>query len=96
MKTFCEDYARFRNDPAARPETIVILDEKPAEQPLYSEMQVFAALFRAAGIEAVIVDPEAIEARGTCLYFDGKPVEMIYNRHCDFYRKRPAEPHSQD
>ncbi|MGJ0486943.1 MAG: hypothetical protein ACR65R_20750 [Methylomicrobium sp.] len=89
LETFCKDYARFRNDPAARPKTIVILDEKPAEQPLYSEMQVFAALFRAAGIEAVIVDPEAIEARGTCLYFDGKPVEMIYNRHCDFYLQAP-------
>lgn len=89
MKTFCEDYARFRNDPAARPETIVILDEKPAEQPLYSEMQVFAALFRSVGIEAVIVDPETVEAQDTGLYLDGKPIGMIYNRHCDFYLQTP-------
>jgi hypothetical protein len=89
LETFCQDYARFRNDPAARPKRIVILDEKPVEQPLYSEMQVFAALFGSAGIEAVIVDPEVLETRDTGLYLDGKSVEMIYNRHCDFYLQTP-------
>jgi hypothetical protein len=69
---------------------IVILDEKPAEQPLFSEMQIFAALFRKAGIEAVIVDPAEIEAKDVGLYFDGKPIDMIYNRHCDFYLQTPG------
>jgi hypothetical protein len=89
LETFMEDYARFRGDPAARPETLLILDEKPVEQPLYPEMQVFAAFFGAAGIETSIVGPEALETRGDGLYFGGRAVDMIYNRHCDFYLKAP-------
>jgi len=90
LKTFYDDYARFRNVPESRPKTLVILDENPAEQPLYAEMQIFAALFNKAGIEAVIADPEAIEAKEGGLYLDGKPVDMIYNRHCDFYLESAA------
>jgi hypothetical protein len=90
LKTFCEDYADFRSDPTARPKTIVILDEQPVEQPLYPEMQIFAALFETAGIEAIIIDPGAVEAQDHGLYLGGKPIEMIYNRHCDFYLQTPA------
>ncbi|MEC4750085.1 hypothetical protein [Methylomicrobium sp. Wu6] len=90
LKTFFDDYARYLNDPSARPETLAILDENPAEQPLNSEMQVFAALFKKAGIDAVIADPAEIEAKDGGLYFAGKRIEMIYNRHCDFYLESPA------
>ena len=90
LNTFCDDYARYRSDPAARIKTLVILDENPVVQPLYPEMQAFAALFKKAGIEALIADPDAVEAQDGGLYLDGKPVEMIYNRHCDFYLESPA------
>lgn len=89
LKTFADDYASYRGDPSARPKKIVILDEKPAEQPLYAEMKVFAGLFEKAGIEAVIADPAKIKAEDGGLYLDGKCIEMIYNRHCDFYLDTP-------
>jgi hypothetical protein len=85
LKTFCDDYGRFRKDAATRPARIVILDENPAEQPLYPEMRIFALMFEKAGIETVIAPPEAIEVQECGLSFDSKPVDMIYNRHCDFY-----------
>ncbi|EIC28622.1 hypothetical protein Metal_0791 [Methylomicrobium album BG8] len=85
LKTFCDDYGLFRRNAVARPERIVILDENPTGQPLYSEMRIFVLMFEKAGIEAVIAPPEAIETQASGLSLGGKPVEMIYNRHCDFY-----------
>jgi hypothetical protein len=96
LKTFCEEYRGFCKNAAARPERIVILDEKPAEQPLYSEMRIFASMFEKAGIEAVIVPPEAIDVQGAGLSLGGKPVEMIYNRHCDFYLSSSSLDHIRE
>lgn len=90
VKTFCDDYASFRKEAEARPRLIVIVDENPEAQILYPEMQVFAALFADHGIEAAIAGPEALEARDDGLCYAGKAVDMIYNRHCDFYLQTPA------
>lgn len=90
VKTFCDDYARFRKEAEARPKFVVILDENPEAQPLYAEMRVFAALFEEHGISAAIAGPEALEAGDGGLYYAGKAVDMIYNRHCDFYLQTPA------
>ncbi|MGZ8215585.1 MAG: hypothetical protein ACXWTP_13920 [Methylosarcina sp.] len=87
LKTFIDDYALFRRDPGARPQCLVIVDETPQQQPLYSEMQVFERMFRRAGIDALIAAPEAIQAEDNGLFIDGKRIDMIYNRHCDFYLK---------
>jgi hypothetical protein len=89
LETFYNDYASFRKNPSARPGTVVIVDENPAEQPLYSEMQVFAHLFRKAGIDTAIADPAEIETKDDGLYFAGRRIETIYNRHCDFYLETP-------
>jgi len=65
--------------------TLVVLDENPQQQALYPEMKRFAGWLTAAGIEVHIVDPSelVVEERGVSLA--GKPVDLIYNRHCDFY-----------
>lgn len=96
LKTFCEDYGRFRKNAAARPERIVILDENPVGQPLYSEMRIFALMFEKAGIETVIAPPEAVEAQEGGLALGGKPVEMVYNRHCDFYLNSSSLDHIRE
>lgn len=90
LKDFIDDYALFRKNPDARPERIVILDEHPQQQPLYPEMRAFETLFRQAGIDAVIAAPEDILSDDKGLTVDGKRIDMIYNRHCDFYLKTPA------
>lgn len=85
LETFISDYASFRQNSAARPELIVILDEQPETQFLYPEMQVFAQLFRQAGIETAIAAPEDVTTKNAGIYLGNKRIDLIYNRHCDFY-----------
>ena len=59
--------------------------ECPAEQFLYPEMRAFAELFIAWGVPAEIVDPQQLEASADGVWLEGKPVDLVYNRHCDFY-----------
>jgi len=90
LKSFFNEFALFGKNPNAYPERIVILDEHPQEQPLYAEMLVFAALFRQAGIEVMIAGPEECIVKHNGLFIGDKRIDMIYNRHCDFYLKTSA------
>jgi hypothetical protein len=85
LQSFISEYRLFCKNPHAYPHFIVILDEKPETQFLYSEMQVFAQLFRQAGIETAIVAPENLSYKSDGIYFQHKRIDLIYNRHCDFY-----------
>lgn len=85
LNSFIDEFALFRKDANARPAFIVILDDHPEAQFLYPEMQVFENLFRQAGIDAVIASPESLTAKSNGLTIDDKRIDMIYNRHCDFY-----------
>jgi hypothetical protein len=71
------------------PERAVILDEQPQQQFLYPEMQAFADLFQRWGTEAAVVDPAELEAGPEGVWLAGERVELIYNRHCDFYLETP-------
>ncbi|MGR8934655.1 MAG: hypothetical protein ACU837_09740 [Gammaproteobacteria bacterium] len=90
LHSFLHEYALYCNRPGAHPKRIVIVDEQPQAQPLYAEMQVFAALFRQAGIDAAIASPEELKAGDDGLYLGAKRIDMIYNRHCDFYLQTAA------
>lgn len=85
LQTFSEEFKRFSNGKKEKPERIVILDENPAEQYLYPEMCAFANLFRAWGVACEIVDPQDLQAAAEGVWLDGRFVDLIYNRHCDFY-----------
>lgn len=67
------------------PQRLVILDDNPQEQFLYPEMQAFARLFEGWGIITDIVGPQQLTAGKDGVFLDGAPVDLIYNRHCDFY-----------
>jgi len=89
---FLADYALFAqaaNIAPAQAKTIAIIDQHPEGQFLYPEMQVFAALFKQAGIATIIADPSALMATDNGLYCSGQRIDMIYNRHCDFYLTTP-------
>lgn len=90
LQTFLNDYALFRRNPLARPELIVILDENPENQFLYPEMQIFAQLFDQAGIETAIISPEKLTHKSDGVYLGSKRIDLIYNRHCDFYLETAA------
>ncbi|MCK5354917.1 MAG: hypothetical protein KAJ63_07335 [Methyloprofundus sp.] len=85
LGTFINEYRLFRQDKNAYPQFIAIIDQEPQQQFLYPEMQIFAQLFEQAGIKTVIIDPSEIEAKNSQLYYQDQVIDLIYNRHCDFY-----------
>jgi hypothetical protein len=85
LQTFADEIYQFTKGCKSKPERIVIVDENPEEQHLYPEMQAFRDLFRAWGVAAEIADPQQLEASDQGVWLNGKVVDLIYNRHCDFY-----------
>jgi len=69
---------------------IAIVDDAPETQYLYPEFVLFQALFRRHGIEALIADPAALEARAGRLWCKGEAVDLVYNRLTDFALEEPA------
>lgn len=90
LASFLNEYSLFKGERNCRPSTLAIMDEHPESQFLYPEMQIFAGLFKRAGINAVIAAPERLRLGNGRLYFGEQAVDMIYNRHCDFYLQTPA------
>lgn len=93
LATFINEYCLFRRDNNARPKLIALIDSQPEEQFLFPEMQVFAKLFEQTGIRTVIIDPSQVMAKGAGLYYQDQAIDLIYNRHCDFYLTTPAMQH---
>jgi hypothetical protein len=78
--------AEWRSSRAtARPRTLAIVDENPHEQYLRKEFLLFAKLFSEAGTDAVICDPRELSGGAEGLTYQGRPVDMVYNRLTDFY-----------
>jgi len=67
------------------PQRVVIIDETPEKQFLYPEMRAFARLLGSWGLDAAIAAPEELAADASGVRLHGKPVDLVYNRHCDFY-----------
>lgn len=86
---FCAEMLSFSGRRFGRPRSIVILDEAPQEQFLYPEMQAFCDFFLEWGCRAAIVAPEELKSGPDGVTHNGEPVDMIYNRHCDFYLESP-------
>ncbi|MBK7415600.1 MAG: hypothetical protein IPJ38_11325 [Dechloromonas sp.] len=79
---FREEWRLERGDAPLK--RIAIVDEKPGEQFLAPEFELFRQLFAANGIDAVVADPSDFTRLGNQLMHEGKPVDMIYNRLTDF------------
>jgi hypothetical protein len=81
----------WRNFPAAkRPlRRIAILDEDPSDQPLYPEVVACRDWLQAQGLAVEIVAPEQLQADADGVSVAGKPIDLIYNRHCDFFLEEP-------
>lgn len=89
LTSFAEEMRGFNFGEARMPRRLAILDEEPEKQYLYQEMVVFAELFERTGIRAIIADPGGLTADAGGVTAGGERVELIYNRHCDFYLERP-------
>lgn len=79
---FREEWRLSRGDaPLTR---IAIVDEKPAQQYLAPEFELFRRLFARHGIAAVVADPADFTRVGSQLLHQGEVVDLIYNRLTDF------------
>jgi len=76
--------------PGARPRSIAIADERPREQFLYPEFELFRALFERSGIEAHICDTsELARSADGRLALGDQPVDLVYLRDTDFLLETP-------
>lgn len=85
---FREEWRLARGDQPLR--RIAIVDEKPAEQYLAPEFELFRQLFEVNGIATVIADPSEFTWDGAQLLHAGQPIDLVYNRLTDFSLDDPA------
>ncbi|MBI3376695.1 MAG: hypothetical protein HY017_33695 [Betaproteobacteria bacterium] len=69
---------------AGRPRTIAIVDETPETQYLYPEFLLVAHAIEHAGMKAMVAAPEELDFSEGVLRARGEPVDLVYNRLCDF------------
>ena len=70
---------------------IAIVDENPPAQKLFIEFLLYQDLFSRAGYTCVIADPKDLSIKGDRLVYQQKlEVDLIYNRHTDFYLSTPV------
>lgn len=65
--------------------TIAILDENPQGQKMYLEFLFYQELFIRAGFNCIIADPKDLKVKGERLFHEEIEVDLVYNRHTDFY-----------
>jgi len=65
--------------------TIAIMDEDVTGQFMYPEMKAYAELFEKDGRKVVVVSPEDLDLTDEGLFFKDCKIDLIYNRHTDFY-----------
>ncbi len=76
--------------PGVQLERLAIADERPREQFLLPEFELFVDLFRARGIEAEIADTAALaRAADGRLHAAGGPLDLVYLRDTDFLLEAP-------
>lgn len=87
---FRKEWHLARADAAVRPlARIVIVDQRPAEQYLAPEFELFRLLFEANGIGAMVADPAELSFDGERLRCRGQVVDLVYNRLTDFALEEP-------
>jgi hypothetical protein len=70
---------------------IVITDENPPEQRLFCEFEMYRELFTRAGYSSSIIDAKELMFHSGKLCSTGdQSVDLVYNRHTDFYLETPA------
>jgi len=87
--SFCKEYALWSrgNNKNEELKSIAILDEDLANVYWLPEFQLFKTLFEEKGITVCIADITEAEIVGNKLVIQGREIDLVYNRYCDFYLK---------
>jgi hypothetical protein len=88
VRTFVAEFEAVRGA-GARPALVAIADDRPREQFLYPEFELFASLFASAGIRAEICDTGELARSGGGLALRGERVDLVYWRDTDFALAAP-------
>lgn len=88
ISMFLEEWKLAGRQHALR--TIAIVDEEPTAQYFHAEFLMFQRLFEAHGVRAVIASPDSFTLRDGLLWHGDTPIDLIYNRLCDFLLETPA------
>lgn len=89
LGSFAQEWADFSRS-TARLQSVVILDERPEEQPFYPEMHACRDWLREQGLSAEIAAPEQLQISADGARLAGRKIDLIYNRHCDFFLEEPG------
>ncbi|MBF0159850.1 MAG: hypothetical protein HQL58_10015 [Magnetococcales bacterium] len=90
VNTFACEMGAFLGQSPTWPQRLVILDDQPEQQFLFPEMVALVDIFRQLGVTAIVADPSQLVMDGRGVYHEGDRIDLIYNRHCDFYLAEPA------
>ena len=71
------------------PRRIAIADDRPEAQYLYPEFLLAQRFLARRGMETVIADAEKLCFERGELLFEGRPIDLVYNRLVDFALERP-------
>jgi hypothetical protein len=85
--TFTAEFAAARPGVALR--RVAIADDRPAEQPLRSEFELFRLLFERAGVEASVCDVAQLERVPGGLALAGRALDLVYLRDTDWRLEAP-------
>lgn len=97
-ETFVQMFARefVQNHPTRTLGRVAIVDVAPREQFLYPEFMLFKALFERHGVQAAIAAPEELAFDGQQLSYQGRAIDLVYNRSTDFYLDTPSHAALRD
>jgi len=84
VDSLLSDYALARGE-GAKPTFAAIVDESPAEQYMYPEFLLFAEQLRDRGVESDVLDPREIDGGAAGVWWNGRRIDLIYNRLTDFW-----------
>lgn len=87
VEMFLQEWRLQRGDAALG--TLLVVDDRPDTQYLAPEFELFRQLFERHGLQSRVADPGQLQWREDTLWFDERPVDMIYNRLTDFYLSAP-------
>lgn len=68
---------------------VAVVDENVKQQPLLPEMRGCCDWLNQHGIAAHVASLEELQVQTDGVYLRGEKIDLIYNRHCDFYLETP-------
>jgi hypothetical protein len=88
LASFLREWRDFSSEKDLQ--SIVIVDEDPGQQALYPEMLACRDWLRSQGLQVEIAAPEQLNAGPGGVSCQGQRIDLLYNRHCDFYLESAA------